>query len=150
MRGYAAYTKVDPTRTKYEIEEMIKDHGGKNFASAENGNQGMVVFDIEDYRMVFKLHFPKSTDNEFQFTAGGHQRDGETANQFWENECKRLWRSLLLAIKSKLVSVEDGVETVQEAFMAHIVMPDGRTVAQHLEGEMTKRSKIAESPELRA
>jgi hypothetical protein len=36
----------------------------------------------------------------------------------------------VLAVKAKLISVADGIETFEEAFMAHVVMPDGRTVAE--------------------
>jgi hypothetical protein len=39
---------------------------------------------------------------------------------------------LLLANKAKLSSVEDGIETFEDAFLAHIVMPDGTTVSQHV------------------
>src|SRR6185437_13211207 len=41
------------------------------------------------------------------------------------------WRALLLAIKSKLESVSSGIESCEEAFLAHVVMPDGITVGQH-------------------
>jgi hypothetical protein len=40
--------------------------------------------------------------------------------------------ALLLAVKAKLVAVDDGIETFEEAFMAHVVMPDGRSVGDHI------------------
>jgi hypothetical protein len=39
---------------------------------------------------------------------------------------------LLLAVKAKLVSVDEGIETMEQAFLAHIIMPDGRTVGDHI------------------
>lgn len=43
-------------------------------------------------------------------------------------EERSAWRCLLLAIKSKLQSVESGLETFEEAFLAHVVLSDGMTV----------------------
>ena len=37
-------------------------------------------------------------------------------------------RALLLVIKAKLESVESGIETVEQAFLANVVMSDGATV----------------------
>lgn len=49
------------------------------------------------------------------------------------------WRTLLLCLKAKLESVESGIETFEDAFLAQIVMPDGGTVAEHV------RPRIAEA-----
>jgi hypothetical protein len=38
---------------------------------------------------------------------------------------------LLLCIKAKLESVEAKIETFEEAFLAHVVLPDGETVGEH-------------------
>ena len=37
-----------------------------------------------------------------------------------------------LVIKAKLEVVQSGITTLESEFMAHIVMPDGRTVAEHV------------------
>src|ERR1700723_2772498 len=50
--------------------------------------------------------------------------DGEKDKQL----ARQRWRALLLVIKAKLESVESGIETLEEAFYANIVMPDGRTI----------------------
>lgn len=56
---------------------------------------------------------------------------GEAARQKWlEQEERTKWRALLLTIKAKLVSVENGVESFEEAFLAHLVLPGGETVGQ--------------------
>lgn len=34
-------------------------------------------------------------------------------------------------IKAKLESIESGIETFEDAFLAHIMMPDGATVGEH-------------------
>jgi hypothetical protein len=37
----------------------------------------------------------------------------------------------LLCIKAKLEAVEAKIETFEEAFLAHVVLPDGKTVGEH-------------------
>jgi hypothetical protein len=39
---------------------------------------------------------------------------------------KQRWRALLLCIKAKLEAVASNIETFEEAFLAHVVMPDNR------------------------
>lgn len=42
------------------------------------------------------------------------------------------WRALFLCIKAKLESIESGIETFEDAFLAHIQMPDGQSVSDHV------------------
>jgi hypothetical protein len=39
---------------------------------------------------------------------------------------------LALVIKAKLEAVDSGITTFEDEFLAHIVMPDGQTVASHI------------------
>jgi hypothetical protein len=54
---------------------------------------------------------------------------------------RQKWRALLLCIKAKLESVASGIESFEEAFLAHVVLPNGQTVADHI------APRIAESYE---
>lgn len=47
-----------------------------------------------------------------------------------DQEKRRKWRALSLAIKAKLESVRSGIATFEEEFLPHIVMPDGRRVIE--------------------
>lgn len=46
----------------------------------------------------------------------------------YEDEVRRFWRFPVLWIKANLEAVECGVTTLEEAFLAHMVLPDNRTV----------------------
>jgi hypothetical protein len=46
--------------------------------------------------------------------------------------CRQRWRALALVIKAKLEAVESGITTFEDEFLAHIVMPDGKRVADHV------------------
>ena len=49
-----------------------------------------------------------------------------------EQACRSRWRALALAVKAKLEAVAIGITTFEDEFMAHIVMPDGLTVGEHV------------------
>jgi hypothetical protein len=38
-----------------------------------------------------------------------------------EQEARRIWRVMAWNLKARLISVEEGVETFAEAFLAHLV-----------------------------
>lgn len=69
----------------------------------------MICFEMNDRRVMFRTAMPDD-----------------------EQQTRAKWRALLLCIKAKLESVESGIESFENAFMAHVVMPDGRTVGEHI------------------
>jgi hypothetical protein len=105
---YAAQTKVPISQSKADIERAVMRYGATAFVAGSSLLDGaMICFEMHDRRVMFRAAMP---DNEQQARAK--------------------WRALLLCIKAKLESVESGIESFENAFMAHVVMPDGRTVGE--------------------
>jgi hypothetical protein len=90
----------------------------------------MVGFQIKDRKVRFTITYPKQAHRPTRHR--GRFNPEEAIAQ----ERRRLWRALTLVVKAKLESVESKVETFDQAFLAHIVMPDGRTIAEHLAPEI--------------
>jgi hypothetical protein len=75
-------------------------------------------------------------------TVGPGEREGEMNDQrendrwaaeaarLYDQACRSRWRSLLLLIKATLESIEIGIISEDEAFIAQTVGQDGRTVAE--------------------
>ncbi|MFP2927852.1 hypothetical protein ACLESO_22180 [Pyxidicoccus sp. 3LG] len=42
------------------------------------------------------------------------------------------WRSLYATLKAKFISLDGKIETFEQAFLAHVVTPGGRTVGEHV------------------
>lgn len=110
---YAARTDVPVERSRAEIEATLKRYGAKSFAYFSEKGRAIVIFEALDRRIRFDLPIPEGESNKDQ--------QGQRSK----------WRALLLCIKAKLESVESKIETFEEAFLAHVVMPDGITVGQH-------------------
>lgn len=111
---YAAKTKVSVDQTRSEIEKTLVRYGASKFAYFGESGRAIIIFEASDRRLRFDLPLPE----------GESERDAQQRRQ--------KWRALLLAIKSKLESVNSGIETFEEAFLSHVVLNDGMTVYHHV------------------
>ena len=109
---YAVDTKVPVNQTRNEIEMELTRFGASSFVYGVFPDKATVMFEFVGRRVRFDLPLPKG-DNDTK-TAKLHRAK---------------WRALLLSIKAKLVSVDTEIETFEEAFLAHVVLPDGQRVA---------------------
>jgi hypothetical protein len=113
---YAADTVVSPEKTRGHIERELRRYGATSFAYGTEIGRAMVGFQTKDRRVRFVLPLVPP-----------QRCTPKQAEQFERSR----WRALLLSIKAKLEAVESGIETFDEAFMPHIVMPNGQTMAEH-------------------
>lgn len=137
QRKFAKNTDVPVSKTKAELEDLLTQHGAAATAVFNSSDYAAIAFEMAGRRVLIKLNLPNPKAREF--THGRtNQHAGETeitpdrARARHEKACRQKWRALLLAVKAKMVSVQEGVETFEDAFMAHVVMPDGQTVADHI------------------
>jgi hypothetical protein len=128
--AYAEYTKVPIEKTKIEIEQTLKRYGADRFMYFTEVGKAVIVFEVKDRRLRFDL----------PIAVGESEKD--------KKEARRKWRALFLCIKAKLESVASGIETFEEAFLAHVVMHDGMTVYQHTQGRIEIAYKGGEIPAL--
>lgn len=125
--AYAQRTKVPIERTKTEIESELRKHKADRFAYLADPDRAVVAFELEGRRIRFVLPLPV----------------GEKLGD--QQERRALWRALFLCIKAKLESVVSGIETFEEAFLAHVVMPDGKTVYEHTSPRLAEIAKSGKS-----
>jgi hypothetical protein len=111
---FASKTKVSVDQTRSEIEKTLGRYGADRFAYFKEQGMAIIVFEANERRIRFNLPLPEGTDDK----------------SLQEERSK--WRSLLLCIKAKLESVESKIETFEDAFLAHVVMPDGKSVSDHI------------------
>ncbi len=123
--AYAKGTEVAVEKTVAEIRSLIQRYGATAFGNMEGAGMAMIVFEMKDRRITFKLPLPRLDDDRFAKDGRNSVRSPEKRFQSWEQACRERWRAMLLCIKAKLESVEAGIETFEDAFLAHIQMPTG-------------------------
>jgi hypothetical protein len=147
--SYARGTSVSVDRTQAEIRRLVLGAGGVEFAVAErevdvvstlthnryDPQAGVYVLEkVQAKAMEYALAF-RLTDRRVQFRMrtkpwqdfvvfkpGRHHRSEGQARAKADQHQREQWRALYVTIKAKLVSVESGVETFEEAFLAHVVV----------------------------
>lgn len=110
--AYAERTKATVAQTRAEIEKLLKAARAERIITMDEPLEAIVMFMLTG-RLV-KILVP-------------------IAGNAGEQVRMSRWRALLLTIKAKREAVESGIETVEQAFLSHVVLPDGRTMGEWAE-----------------
>ncbi|MGE0541252.1 MAG: hypothetical protein AB7R89_13850 [Dehalococcoidia bacterium] len=126
---YAAKTDVPVSRSRDEIERTLQRFGATAFAYyAHQSGEVAIQFEIKRLRVVMRMMLPDRA--QFRMDSRGRVRVESAIEKDWEQACRQRWRSLANGIKAKLALIDDGISTIEREFMADILLPDGRTVAE--------------------
>lgn len=135
-KRFAETTAVPVMQSRGEIEKLLSRHQCRQFGTA-------VDYMALKARVQFNAH---NRIVRFVVSVPDPKKVRDTAQ-----EERRIWRALLLVIKAKLEAVESEIATFEEEFLAHIVMPNDRTVAELIlpqiaESYSTGRMPLALAP----
>lgn len=134
MALFAAKTTVPVAQSRAEIERLLETRKAKQFGTATD-------HDRHEARVQFRLH-----DRIVRFVIGLPDPKKLGTGQRLEQAERQKWRALLLVIKAKLESVENGIETFEEAFLANVVLPNDLTVHQVVRGQVALAYKEGRMP----
>lgn len=113
-KRYAARTEVPTSRSQDQVKAELRRVGADQIGVMESSTQAYVVFLVRDIRY-------RITTAPFKPARG----------QDVAQEQRRQWRAILLLVKAKVVSIMEGISTVEREFLADAVMPDGSVWADH-------------------
>ncbi len=130
MSPYASKTDVPVERTKAEIERVLDKEGASQTLFGRDGSDSVVAFTLQSRQVRFRVTLPPR--ESFHVTPAGIRRKASAIEPAIRQEERRRWRSLLLQIKAKFEAIASESETFDEAFLPHIMLPDGKTVAEFM------------------
>lgn len=129
--AYAEKTSVSFERSIAEIMELIQKAGADQVGQMQSPNGFAVQFTLADRMVRFRVPF--ETIDEMPTRDGRNALLSKAQRQSrLEQSRRQRGRALLLTVKAKLESVESGIETFEQAFLAHVVMSDGKTVYERI------------------
>ena len=128
MRKFAARTKVSAGQSRNEIEATLTKYGADTFGYANKPGEVSIGFRLKGRMVRFTINVPDQTAQP--------------------QAHRQRWRALLLCIKAKLETVESGIEEFDEAFMAHIVLPNGATMAEYALPQLREAYQTGKQPPL--
>ena len=146
MSRYASSTSVSVPQSQVEIQSILRKYGANRFGTMEDEQYAYVMF--EYHKLMIQIRITKPDEKEFQTTATGRARDEYKIQQEVEQAIKQRWRALLLAVKAKLEAVESGISTIEQEFMAFVVMPDGQTLAEHIIPRLAEIAETGKMPKM--
>lgn len=126
---YAENTSVSIERSIAEIQQTLRRYGATSFGYLEQNNRIAIAFEMRGRRVRFTSPLPSFSESE-RTPERRIRRSQAEALKAHEARLRERYRALLLVIKAKLESVTSGIETFDEAFMAHLVLPNGQTVGE--------------------
>lgn len=126
-----AGTDVPVERSQEELRRLLRRFGAEQFTFGEGAD--WVGVEFARARTRVRLKAPMDYQPTDADVAAHNRRLKATLVEAREalvgREHRRLWRVLVWAIKARVVCVEEGVETFEQAFLPHLVDPGtGETV----------------------
>jgi hypothetical protein len=128
---YAENTGISSENRRAQIERTLRRYGATGFAYAVQADQAVIEFLMGGRRVRFHLALPDAGDRQFTHTERRGQRRSDTAAAgAYEQAVRQRWAALSLVIKAKLEAIAAGISTIDEEFLAHVVLPDNSTVGE--------------------
>lgn len=146
---YAKTTDVGVDRTRSEIESVLRKYGADAFMYAIDGREAHIAFRMTARQFRFKLLLPDPERQDFHTYKQGATtflRAKGVPEKMWEQECRAYWRALLLVIKAKLEAVSIGISTLEDEFLAHMILPSGATMGEWIKPQIDEAYRIGAMP----
>jgi hypothetical protein len=129
--AYAENTEVAVEKSIGEIVGLIKRAGADRVAQYEEPGRISIQFFLHERLLKFTVRLPSLGDLPTR-DHRGYALTNEQMIKRRDQRHRQRARALLLVIKAKLESVESGVESFEEAFLANVVMSDGQTLYERV------------------
>jgi hypothetical protein len=141
---FAEGTSVPVSRSREELHAILEkacaDEIGFYTAS---GGRARCAFKIDGLLCAVEMPPVDREAMAKRLTSRGRGIDDLVAA-----EERRRWRALLLVIKAKLEAVASGISTLEEQFLANVVLANGRLLVDELRPRLKELAASANAPSL--
>lgn len=144
MPRFAEGTSVSAEKSRGEIERILARYGADAFGYETDGTVAIIKFRAHERYVRFIVPLPPLAD--FRLDRRSYVRTATAQKSAHEQEIRRRWRALALAIKAKLEVVDSEIATFEQEFAIHTVLPDGSTVAERLMPTIEKAYETGKMP----
>lgn len=132
-------TQVTVEKSQGEIRKLLHKHGASQFRFSEGTDDELrwwagVEFIHHDH--LVRIAAPlKDLEGRASRELDAKVRRARTKTredflaEHYEQEAKRIWRVIYWSLKARMEAVDEGLETFEQAFLAHMVDPGtGKTI----------------------
>ena len=111
-RVYAEDTKVPIAQSRAQIETMLRKVSANRIVTMDEALEAVVAFMLAGRLIRLRIEI-----------------SGDASDQ----RRRAIWRAIGLVVKAKIEAVAQGITTVEQEWLAHVVLPDGSTVGDWVE-----------------
>jgi hypothetical protein len=139
MSAYAT-TSVPVERSQAEIRKLLQRYEVQRLAFGEerdDAGQRWAAVTFQARMLGVRMRVPLKQVNEHDVRAKAVRARSkgvaEIRDDMYTQEERRIWRVLAWNLKARLVAVDEGLESFEEAFLPHLIDPrTNRTIYEHL------------------
>lgn len=154
--GYAKGTSVSTERSRAELEKMLRGAGSTSLMVGNDGDHIIIGFQLQMRTVRLTMAVPTIEDiqktkdirRRWSTSKRAYITPTERVREMRNDEERRLWRVLVLVVKAKLEAIAQGLSDVEHEFLADVVIKGGRTVGEHLRGELERIYSGGDAPRL--
>jgi hypothetical protein len=133
---YGMQTKLSVSETREQLEKLLQKHGCDRFGYVTDTTTKLttVQFRCQSRTIRFVLSLPQPETFSTRIVHGQVRNLPKAIiERRHEQALRARWRAIYCGIKAKIVLVEAGIESMEEAFLAAVVNEStGLTIADHL------------------
>lgn len=146
--AYAAKTSATRAATTAELEKILSKYGCTSFYTGTGDGHAVIAFQVGGLNVLMRIALPDVNEKRFTHTPTGLARRRDGAHAEHQSALRATWRALLLLVKAKLVAVDQGVTTIEQEFLPHILLPGGETFGDHILPQIHAAYAAGEVPPL--
>lgn len=136
---YAHGTTVPVSRSRAELDELLKKHSASQRVFADDDEKGLeiVVFALAGRQYRLEVPLPKREaflifTKQINGAPRRYQRTPEDVAKVHEQACRERWRAIVLLVKAKLETIAIGLSTVEQEFFANLQTYEGKSLYEVL------------------
>src|SRR5919202_5011742 len=118
---HASGTRVEVHRSRYELERILSKHGAHDVLFVEADANASIQFAMHGHYVQLALPLPDPGNVRITHTPTGKPRTAAAQERAYEQALREHWRSLVVAVRGKLQSVESGISTFEQEFDRFLV-----------------------------
>ena len=139
--AYATQTQVPVSRSKAQIEDLLRKYGAKQFGAAWDEAEGLAF-------IMFTILAEDGTPRQIRMTLPIPDPANYSTDKKAEQAERSAWRSLHLVVKAKLEAVASGISTIEREFLADVVLPNKKTLSEEVAPFLADAYKSGKMPRL--
>src|SRR4051794_23318643 len=119
--SYGAGTRVEVHRSRHELERVLERYGAGEVLFVQADASASIQFELQGRYVQMALPLPDPQHARFTHTPSGKPRGPAAQERAYEQALREHWRSLVVAVRGKVQSVESGISTFEQEFDRFLV-----------------------------